>query len=90
MFEVKGSIYSVFQVSLVQEFPPIPTYSEIAQENKMASVDVPKQQEAAVRQGSGETATAPVTKVREDIPSLLACPNSSRLMCNNQAQAKSW
>ena len=29
----------------------------------MASVDIPKQQEAAVRQGKGETATAPVTKV---------------------------
>lgn len=27
------------------------------------SMDVPKQQEAAVRQGKGESATAPVTKV---------------------------
>lgn len=29
----------------------------------MASVDIPKQQEAAVRQGKGDSATAPVTKI---------------------------
>jgi alcohol dehydrogenase, propanol-preferring len=33
----------------------------------MASLDIPKQQEAALRQGSGDSATAPIRKV--DVPS---------------------
>ena len=41
----------------------------------MASMDIPKQQEAAVRQGSGETATAPVTKVRRSTGTFLSGPD---------------
>lgn len=34
----------------------------------MANVDIPKQQRAAVRQGSGDDATAPVKKVDVTMP----------------------